>query len=862
MFKSCNNTKDIRLKTALLCGAAFLTISLGVEASEEDTDNSENERIEEIIVSATPIRDSQVAALERKKNASNIADIISADMVGRFPDQNLADSLGRVPGLAIERDQGQARFINFRGAPFRFTSIAFDGIDVPGAENGRIPRFDSFPSAITSSIEVNKAITPDMPGEAVAGFINIETFKPFDREGLAFSLEAGWGEQELGNVGIDKYNGRISYSNDKFGIVGFASHNKRGRITDNREFELQIDEATGGVIPNNLDFRSYRGDREDNAFGGSIEFRPTETTRIYVSSLFSEFIDREERNQFDFDFADDTPGISFVGTPITPETGYQPVVVVTRLLQASPYHNSTFTNTAGFETTAGSWAIDGSFSYIETENTATLPLPFSTGATVAAEYDVTDILNPQLTVFETGTRNPIDINSLEYPATFGLSFLNELFIENTKIKLNAERGIDLFGRPTVLKMGVQIDMRDAEGGNALAFGGFPDSIDIASFNTGRPWSSDFDNTIGGTDYDNIGLNRAWEAAAGDLIPDLEPDTIIGIEENIYAGYIMATSDFDWGNIVYGVRIEHTEFTSSGNQIVDGASAPISVENNYTDILPSIHVNVNLSEDIKLRLSGTSGVSRPTYTEARASITVDPVELEVEGGNPNLKAETAYGGDVSLEYYFAEASLISVGGFFRLIDDVLYADGATVADGSSLVPGLIAPGTPTIFNSFFNGEDGELFGLEVNFMGQATFLPEPFDGLGVAANLTLLDSEFTAPTQNNATFSLPGTSDTIFNASVFYEKFGFSLRVNYQYRDDWLSTTENDGLNEFWGATERVDASLRYTIPTDILGTAVTIFANANNLTDERDLRFENTRATPNQYEGFGRRFLVGIRIDY
>ncbi|MCK9505932.1 MAG: TonB-dependent receptor plug domain-containing protein, partial [Porticoccaceae bacterium] len=129
-------------------------------------------QIEEVQVTAKPIRDSELAAIEAKRDSDNYVDIIAADTIGRFPDQNLADSLGRLPGLAIERDQGQARYINLRGAPFRYTSIAFDGIDVPGAESGRIPRFDSFPSVITSRLEANKAILPSMPGESIAGHIN------------------------------------------------------------------------------------------------------------------------------------------------------------------------------------------------------------------------------------------------------------------------------------------------------------------------------------------------------------------------------------------------------------------------------------------------------------------------------------------------------------------------------------------------------------------------------------------------------------------------------------------------------------------------------------------------------------------
>ncbi len=112
---------------------------------------SANETMEEVVVMGKPIKASQQSAIEAKRLADNVADIISADAVGRFPDQNLADALGRIPGMGIERDQGQARYVSFRGSPKRYTTTAFNGIDVPGVENGRIPRFDAYPSVITSA---------------------------------------------------------------------------------------------------------------------------------------------------------------------------------------------------------------------------------------------------------------------------------------------------------------------------------------------------------------------------------------------------------------------------------------------------------------------------------------------------------------------------------------------------------------------------------------------------------------------------------------------------------------------------------------------------------------------------------------
>ena len=824
-------------------------------AQSADTGEDTTARQEAIVVTGTPIRDSQIAAIEAKRNADNVLDVLAADTIGRFPDQNLADSLGRIPGLAIERDQGQARFINFRGAPFRYTKIAFDGIDVLGAEDGRTPRFDAFPSVITSRIEVNKATTPDMPGESTVGYVNIETFKPFDREGWSFAGEAGYGNQELGDVGIDKFNGRLSYSNDTFGAVIFGSHNLRGRITDNREYEYADTNGDGSndsVV--NLDFRSYRGEREDNAYGGRIEVRPNENNAFFFSTLYSEFIDREERNQFDFDLTEPVA----LGTE-----AYVPVIVVTRLLEDGQYNNSTFTNTIGYDGTFGEWEFEGRLNYTETENETNIPLPFSTGAAIGGTANVTSIEDPGLFLTEAGQPGTsVDVNSLEYPATFGLIFAGLLETEATKALAQLSKELDFGGFGTELVFGTQFDTREATGGDTLAFGGFPGTIDINEFVTSDLWSSDFRNTIGGTNVDNVGLDNAW-AAAADRTSNFDEDSLISIEEDILAAFVKFTTEFNWGNLVYGARVEQTNLTSSGTLLNDdGSTSSVDADNDYTNFLPSIHANFDVSENVKLRVSASTGLSRPTYSEMRASQSVDPVSLEVSGGNPTLDPEESIGVDASLEWYFAPASLLSVGAYHREIDNVIYPGNSTV-DGSLFAPGLIAPGTDTTFNSFFNGEDGSLTGLEFNVLATAeNWLPEPFDGLGFSGNLTLVDSEFTAPTLNNQTFSLPGTSETIYNASVFFEKFGISARVNYQYRDDWLSTTENDSLTEFWAETERVDASLRYTLPSTVYGTNVTLALNGNNLTDARDVRYINSRATPNQVEGFGRRWVASVRVDF
>jgi outer membrane receptor protein involved in Fe transport len=126
-----------------------------------------------------------------------------------------------------------------------------------------------------------------------------------------------------------------------------------------------------------------------------------------------------------------------------------------------------------------------------------------------------------------------------------------------------------------------------------------------------------------TNIANPQLRSAWEAAVGGLSPAYDEDSLIKIEEDVLALYAMGTSEYSWGNLVYGVRVEQTDFSSQGTLVDEnGATQSINASNDFTNILPSIHANFDLNEDLKLRLSASTGVSRPTYTEMRASQSVN------------------------------------------------------------------------------------------------------------------------------------------------------------------------------------------------------------------------------------------------
>lgn len=815
-------------RPTLLAAAVALHVAAGTAIAQSGG-------IEEITVTSSPIRDSAFASIEAKRNANNYMDAIAADNIGRFPDQNLADSLGRLPGLAIERDQGQARYINLRGAPFRYTTIAFDGINVPGAEGGRVPRFDSFPAVITSRLEANKAILPSMPGEAVAGYINVRTFSAFDKEGLSLATDLGAGEQALGNGDVTKYGLRSSWSNQNFGVLAFGSMNEREQVTDNREYDIELD-ANGAPVLNTLDARSYFVDRSDQAWGANLEYRGEGMLQaLFAKTLYSEFVDEEQRNQFVFDFKNPVSGLRADNREVT----------VSRMLEDGRYENSTFTNTLGADFLLGNWRVQARLNRTETELDMELPIPRSMGAQALASYEIANLEDPIL-------RLDRPLSALNFASTIGLHYLQALDVQTDKYKLDAQRDIEWFGLPAVLELGGQLDVREGQGYvTTSAIGAFPGGIDINSFDTGRPWYSNTMNTIGATYYDNAGLRAAWAQAGGLNAPNVAPENRIAIDEDIDAVYAMTTTAFDWGNFVVGARYERTDYTGRGNSL-EGA---VTVSDTFSHFLPSAHLNVDLRDDLKWRLSASTGLSRPTYNEWRAAASIDVANKQVRGGNPTLQPEKSHGFDTSLEWYFAPASILSAGAFYRAIDNVIYA-ASTQIDGGVFLPS--AAGERWTYTGSVNGKDGEMRGLELNFTAGAGDWVDALDGFGLSTNVTLLDTKFTG--NDGQRYDLPGTSDLIYNASVYYEKFGASLRLNYQYRDEWISPIEDP--SEYWGDQQRVDFTALYTLPRDFFnGATVSLYLNGNNLTNETDVRYAGN-GTINQSESYGRYWLVGLRLNY
>ncbi|MEM6649907.1 MAG: TonB-dependent receptor plug domain-containing protein, partial [Pseudomonadota bacterium] len=374
---------------------------------------------DEIIVRGTrPIADSEAAAYSRQKSSDKLINVVAADTIGRFPDQNVAAALSRLPGISVERDQGQERYVNLRGAPNKWTTISFNGLNVVSPE-GRASRFDTIPNAIVSSIEATKAVTADMPAESIAGNINIITRNPFDRPGLHTSGEAALGFLQLGGGEQSNLAGTISntFADDTMGFLISGTFYRRNQVTDNIENRFEFAGEADGTPGEDLiwsrgtDIRVYNLVRANKGLTGRFDWRPNENHELFVSSIFTEFTDDENRDQYIFDYDSDAPNGCYaqVEAPCnnTPTAGIVYGVDIDATFNTNNYRENIFTNTIGGDHFVSGWDLGWRLNATHTEDEFFAPARYLFNAPgdvterPSVAYDYTDPDFPETLLFDT-----------------------------------------------------------------------------------------------------------------------------------------------------------------------------------------------------------------------------------------------------------------------------------------------------------------------------------------------------------------------------------------------------------------------------------------------------------------------------
>lgn len=833
-------------RTISATGGEAVSLAIVLGASVDAT-------LEDVVVTGV-ITDGIARSLNQQRNADGVVNVLSADAIGRYPDPNVAESLQRVQGIAIQRDQGEGRYINVRGAPAAFTAVSVDGVAIPAVSpTTRAVDLDTLPSDIVSSVEVSKTLAPSQDADSIAGAVNIRTRSPFDDRRLAVSGYAGGSYNDYG--GSDTRAGATLsdvFANDAFGALVSVSFSETNRRPDNVENAWVYDDALDRYLLEESLFKDYETRRTRKAVTGALEWRPGDAIRVSLRGSYAEFEDDEYRDTLRLAYAD---GALAAGS--TDQTATFTGARIYKALRHRTQNNQISTLGLGLEQGfANGGLLDATLAWARSEQTYPHrdEVVFRSGSRTLS-YDTTDHYQPAYSVF----------GDAYYLTPGNFSFRENTFRENSteqedvSFRTNYETPTVVAGREATLKVGASYRSRDVSADEerfrdrsaAASPGALADFLsDRPSVNYDYDLGLKLDHDLAAAYFDRV---RALStgAAARRMPQSLTADYTA--REDVTAAYGQARFDIGATNVLVGLRIEQTEFEGAAVRVpTTGAPVPTSVDRSDTDYFPNLTLRHSFSDDLIGRFALTRAISRPEYADIvpRVLETTDGGSVTVERGNPDLRSTLSNNLDAGLEYYMRPLGVISVNAFYKDLSDYRFTLNAR--ETYEGIPNALV-------SESRNAPDGHLAGIEFNWQQTFAFLPGWASGFGVFANYALTDAEIKTDRAYGGrdTFTLPGQSDRMYNAALFYEKYGLSARVSYTYRSDFLEEidADNPGLDLWVEGRGQLDFTTSYDF-----GNGVELFGEAKNLTDSAGVRYYGARERTYEYEKFGYNIFVGVRF--
>ena len=863
-------------------------------------------------VNVSGLAQGQAKALSLQRSAGNIKNIVSSEMIERFPDQNVADAIQRLPGVALETDHGEGRYVQIRGAEAQLNSTTLNGIRLPSPEDTeRKVSLDVIPSFLLGSIELTKAITPDMDGDAIGGAVNLITKNGFDYDGRTMNLKVAGGQRTMRgkNTGMVAFNYADQLMNNKLGLIISTSYENNDMHTDNielewddkyeyvtdevDEFEVDEDDPTDttfiyvveekdGTILTDVQLRNYNLSRERMGITGNLDYKLNENSKLYIRTMWNRYTDWEERDRlryrFDKSVDEEEPG-----------SGYDPadglavsLARIERDLKSRTSISYINSYTFGGEHLFGNIDVDYSYtiSHAEEFRNPSTNITFEV-KDINWNYEYSKEHYPTMSNFtddDGETFDPDDASNYELDEIE----LNGKYFPNSKspngnlttdddqiMTLNVSMDLSVGPMSGKVKAGVKMSskekMSDRSGNEIWGWDGddditmtdFTKELDGENFMDGN-----YTHTLG-VDVDKIREHMAANVSSYEIIPGYE-DAIFdtwNAKEDLLAYYGMVDMRMGNINIIAGARMENsnTEYTSRNGDIEviedeEGSleealalTTKITTEADHSVVLPMIHLKYGINDNMFARLAYTETMARSNYGSLIPFVKAE--DEEAEAGNPNLVPAHSKNIDFMFEYYVGPLGIISFGYFSKDIADYFYVGVYENLKVQDKVYEEVK--MPT------NGEGATLSGWEINVQQQLSFLPGPLSGLGVYANYTSTTSEADYGTGREKT-TLPGQAGNTGNLSLSYETKKLTARFSYTLSDKYIVEVGDDADEDvYYEPANRIDVSFSYDPMANL-----TILADLMNLNNAPLGYFQGSEKTPIQRELYGPSFRIGLQYDF
>jgi TonB-dependent receptor len=824
----------------------------------------------------------EVEAINIERTADNIVQVLPSQVITSLPNTNIADAVGRLPSVSLERDEGEGKYVQIRGTEPRLSNVTVDGVNLPSPEGTvRNIKLDVIPSGLVDRIEVNKTLSANQDGDAIGGSVNLVTKTPGDRPLFDFEGQGGY-TNIIGGRWLDAFNGTVGQRagrRKQWGFLLGSSYDWNGRgINDLEPGPGTVTSVTGTTYPYfaTADLRTYKYYRTRYGFAPELDYTIKPGSSLYFKGLYSDFHDYGDTWVYSPNVGSTLQSVNGSQYTFSPDgfMNYRHYIrrpdqqifsgltggrhdlsssLITYEFAVSRAHNiggqdfaTTKFNGGPISQHAIDFGLDTShldepkFPVLDGTNIYD-PTKYSLSSYVVPNYSSTQLNLQGAASFAKRYSTHEHYGTLEVGFkvrnAHKTQFQNDFIYDSPTVNITLSQVLGNFTNPTYYD-------------GAYKYGPMSDYSKITA--------------IANANLSNLGYDLSASRVTSDPVD-------FDATERVYAGYVMNTIGFDRLTIQTGLRFENTGDTYRANQVnlSNGSwvsTTPIYGSGSYLNVLPSIQLQYRLEQNTNLRGTFGIGISRPNFSDIVPSRQVDPnfTPPTVVVGNPALKPTRGNNYDILVEHYFRPYGILQAGFFYKTLSDPIYPTTSVISTGQ--------------FAGYhqqesINGPSGHITGIEAAWEQRLAFLPGLLSGFGVSANYSYSTSQVSFPTGFNGGRtdhpSLPRQAPNNWNLGFTYDKARFSMRFAVSHNDAsifsyfWVNNgTPNDPVTGLKGPNgdQHLYAHTQYDIQGSYrLYKGLSVVAYGLNLSNEPFGFYQGSTPYPIQREFYHPTASIGFR---
>ncbi len=914
--KSAFAEKSMRVGLRALAIGLMATTASAAFAQTATAPADDAAAVDKDDVVVTGFKKSLESATNTKKRSDQILESVTAEDIGKLPDASIAESIARLPGLTSQRLNGRANVISIRGFGPDLSATLLNGREQTTTGDARAVEFDQYPSEVISQVVVYKSPTASLIGQGLAGTVDIRTIRPLDVNKRIIAIGARGVNAELGalNAGSTNFGYRVNgtyvdkFFNDTLGVALSASYlNEPDQVQEFNSWGYAGNGSAGApfLIGGN---RSFVRSTELSRFGfvGTVQWRPRPELTMTLDGFYSDFRDNQIGRGIELPLGF---GGGFNVLPATNTRVVNGIVTSGRfdnvrgVVRNDPAERNAQLTSLGYNIAwkgNDGWSASFDFGYSRTDRNELIfesysgtgfngddrvdgrPLGTSPAGSIGFELRPTG-------AFYSSTLNYSDPNVVRLTDPLGwgggtvpqAGYYNNRIVQDDlkqyRLKIEHDFGSDFFIKS------VQFGLGYIDRNKSLT----PDESFIRLANGATSLAIPNQFLLAPTQLTYLGLGPVVSydprrlLAAGVLTLEgrgtAEDVRVKGfaIAERLMQAYIQGNLQGRLGPAEitgnFGLQIVTTNQRSSGLIFAGGQPREQIRGANYTDLLPSLNLSARFPNDFVIRFAAAREIRRPRLDDLRVAIGYGVNNqsglIEGSGGNPLLQPYRANAFDLNFEKYFGGKGFVAVQLFYKQLENYIFNGRFNNFNYATFPPPLnVLPTTPLIgiLNAPVNTRGGELYGVELSTTVPFEIITPALTGFGVTGGGGYSISR--VRNDLGEIQAIPGYSRWTASGTLFWEKYGFSVRGSVRYRSGYLAEVSG------FGATREVRTAVPETIVDSQIGydfgkvgplAGISVFFQAQNLTNERFATIQgNDPLRVRDYQLYGRRYFLGAGFKF